>query len=150
WAGWAAAVYRMAQTSAAAARSDVIDEAYFPNGADATRDDVLRTLSLLKKDRLSMFADPAWQALGVRASTVPSNGEFAADARITETIQDAVSGLAAAHMDGRVTQGIGTIARSGQLAIVDPQDRVAGLAEFSFVPNDSTLMRLRFPRKRGF
>jgi len=64
WAGWSASMHQLAQRSAAAARSDVYDAAVFPDGQDAAREDVLRTLSLLKENRLAMFADPGWQLLG--------------------------------------------------------------------------------------
>lgn len=151
WAGWAASVYQMAQQSAAAARSDVIDDTMFPDGHDASRDEVLRALALLKQERLAMFADPGWALMGTQWPVAPGDGKFAASARVTGRLQDSQSGLAAARVEGVVSHGIAAIAQSGALAILDADDRVAGLAEFSFIYSpEPVLLRLDVPRKRGF
>jgi len=150
WAGWAATVYRITQQSAAAARSDVIDDAVFPNGDDAWRSDVLRTLALLKRNRLAMFRDPGWELLGTQWTATPADGRFVASARVASRLADAQSGLPAARVEGVVSQGIATIGAVGPLAILDADSRVAGFAEFSFIASDPSGLRLNVPLKRGF
>jgi hypothetical protein len=147
WAGWSAAVYQVAQRSAAAARSDVFDSTVFPDGPDASRNDVLRTLSLLKQQRLAMFADRAWKLMGEEAKVSRQAGEIALHVRVGSTFVDAATGLTAARIQGAISHGVARAAR-GQLTILDDQNRVAGFAEFSFL--DADALRLAIPRKRGF
>jgi hypothetical protein len=150
WAGWAAAVYQNTQRSAAAARSDVYDTAVFPEGADAERADVVRTLSLLKQDRAAMFADPGWELMDTRQILAGQSREIVLDAQVVNTFNDALNGLPAARIEGLVSQGISSVAHEDQLAILDEGDRVVGLAEFSFIAYDAHALRLDVPRKRGF
>jgi hypothetical protein len=148
WAGWSASVYRLTQQAAAAARSDVRDAVMFPNDADAGRDDVLRTLSLLKQQRLAMFADAGWQEVGKQWPTASADPRFETAAAIGSTYQDSDNGFMVARFDGVVTRGIGPLTALGDLAVLDADGRVAGLAEYSFI--DGSSLRLNIPAKRGF
>jgi len=150
WAGWAASMHQLAQRSAAAARSDVFDAAVFPEGDDAGREDVLRTLSLLKENRLAMFADSGWQLLGTSIVETAPVREITLTAHVMDTLRDGVSDLPAASVEGELTQGMALV-RGTQLVIVDDTQRVCGIAEFSFASRESDHpLRLHLPRKRGF
>ncbi len=101
WAGWTAAVYQNTQRSAAAARSDVYDKAVFPEGAEAERVDVVRTLSLFKQHRVAMFGDPRWELMGTQQQTaIEQSGEIVVNAQIVDTFNDALNGLPAARIEG--------------------------------------------------
>jgi hypothetical protein len=149
WAGWAASMHQIAQRSAAAGRSDVFDAAVFPDGDDAGREDVLRTLSLLKKNRLAMFADPGWELLGASIVESAPQQKIALTAHVMETLSDGVSGLPAARVEGALIQGM-ALMRDTQLVIVDDSQHVCGIAEFSFVTGESDAFSLHIPRKRGY
>ena len=150
-ANWGALVYRMSEQVAAAARSDVYDSAIFPNGADADSGDVVRSLALLKRDHLAMFASPGWELVGTRwQGAVERSDGFGVRSRIAGTLVDGQTQAAAARVDGTVDHGIAAIQRSGQLAILDERDTIVGLAEFSFVREGEGALRLDVPRKRGF
>lgn len=151
WAGWGAAVYLASQQSAAAVRSGVFDDKLFPSGADASREDVLRTLTLLKQRQLAMFAEPGWKLVGSQwQGAVTRNGQYALDVHLASTFRDSESGLAAARIEGTFVPE-STPARDGeQLAILDDGNRIVGLAEFSFISPDASGLRLDVPRKRGF
>ena len=150
WAGWSAAVYQGVQRSAAAARSDVFDPTAFPDNDDARRDDVVRTLALLKQRRLAMFADSAWELMGTQWQVTEPAGEITLDVRVVDTFTDALNGLPAARVEGVIAEGIANVPHPGQLAILDQDDRVAGLLEFSFIRPDAKALRLDIPRKHGF
>lgn len=151
WAGWGKVVYRHAQQSAAASRSDVFDGELFPNGPDAARSAVLQSLKLLKKDRLAMFADPSWKMLGrVLPGSLAQNSNVAAQARITSSFNDARSERSAAHIEGVVTDGLSMVRHGGTLAIVDNSDRIVGFAEFSFVNREANPLPISILHKRGF
>ncbi len=150
WGGWAAAVYQSTQRSAAAVRSDVYDKAVFPEGADAERADVVRTLSLFKQHHVAMFADSRWELMGTRQPSAEQSREIILDAQVVNTFNDVLNGLPAAQIEGFVSHGIASVAHEGQLAILDDDDRVVGLAELSFVANEPHALRLDIPRKRGF
>ena len=149
WAGWAAAVYRSAERSAAAARSDVFDADVFPDGADATREDVLHTLAGLKARRLAMFADPAWELMQTTATAPAANSEVVLEAHIVAAFDDPVSALPAARVEGVVRQGLNAI-DDCQLAVIDEDDRVVGLAQRSFIDGEARILRLHHPAKNGF
>jgi hypothetical protein len=150
WAGWGAAIYQMSQRSAAAARSDVFDESVFAGGDDASRQDVLLTLSLLKKNRLAMFTDPGWELMGLRRTPEKYGDEIAVSVRVVNPFHDALTGLPAARVEGEISHGIGSIAEQDQLAVLDEDDRVVGLMEFSSIKPDGHALRLSVPRKSGF
>jgi hypothetical protein len=149
WAGWSAAVYQGAQRAAAAARSDVFDSTVFPDGADASRDDVRRTLFLLKQQRLAMFTNPTWKLLGEKANATQQDGEIGLDVRVASTLVDAFTGRTAARIEGAISHGVAKAAQ-GQLTILDDENGVAGFAEFSFISRDASALRMDIPRKRGF
>jgi len=149
-AGWGSIVYRSSQQIAAAARSGVFDGALFPDGADASRADVLRSLALLKKNRLAMFAEPTWELVGAQwRGALEQSDEFIAEAHVSSTLRDADTGSPAARFEGIVSHGIAQVQRDGQLAVLDESNTVVGLAEFSFIRSEHAL-RLDLPRKRGF
>ena len=149
WSGWAAAVYRGAERSAAAARSDVFDVDVYPDGADATRDDVLQSLAAFKARHLAMFAEPGWELMGTSTAAADPRTDITIDARITSTFEDAVSKLPAARVEGAVRDGLGRM-RDGQLGIIDEDGRVVGIAQFSFSTREGGTVRLRHRSKRGF
>lgn len=148
---WASIVYRNAQESAAAVRSDVFDGGKFPNGADASRDTVLQSLQLLKSGHLAMFADPAWELVG-KSCPWPLTGStnFSVQAAITSYGSDTVDGSPFAIVSGVVASGIAQIQKDGNLAIVDSANVIVGLAEFSQLRPGSDMLRFDMPRKRGF
>jgi hypothetical protein len=149
WAGWTAAVYRAAERAAAAARSNVFDADAFPNDADASRDDVLRSLAAFKAQRLAMFADPGWELMAKTATPAAPRTGVAIDAHIVSSFDDALSKHTAARVEGVVRDGLDRI-RDCQLAIIDEDDRVVGIAQFSFIDRDGGIMRLHHRPKRGF
>lgn len=151
WAGWGAAVYRLSQQSAAAARSGVFDAALSPPAADAGTTDVLLSLKLLKQNHLAMFAEPSWELVGTvwNGALTPST-RFSLELHLADVIRDAQSGLPAARFEGEFTRGAADAQRGGQLAFLDQDNRVAGLAEFSFFGSDAKPLQLSVPRKRGF
>lgn len=151
WAGWAAVVYQRSQQIAATARSDVFDPVLFPNGADATRSEVLQTLALLKKDRLAMFVKPGWAKLGTHIEVrLEHNPNLDAQAHILSTFIDPLSGLPAARVEGVIKHGISEVHSDDEWAILDSANRIVGFAEFSFINHDAHALRLDVPRKRGF
>jgi hypothetical protein len=150
WAGWGAAIYQLSQRSAAAARSDVFDESVFAGGDDASRPDVLLTLSLLKKNHLAMFADPGWELMGSRWTTTTQGDEITVNAQVINPLHDALTGLPAARVEGTLIRNSEITAHAEQLAILDEDDRITGLVEFSTIKPDADALRFSVPRKRGF
>jgi hypothetical protein len=148
WSGWTTLVYRGAERAAAAARSDVFDAEVYPD-ADATREDVLQSLAAFKAQRLAMFAAPGWELLGMPTTTATPRADIVMDAHIVAKFDDAVSHLPAARVEGVVRDGLDRL-RDCQLAVVDDDGRVAGIAQFSFIDRDAGLLRLRHRPKRGF
>ena len=149
WSGWTAAVSRATERSAAAARSDVFDADVFPDGPDASRDDVLQSLTAFKARRLAMFAEPGWELMGTTVVKAGSQPDVAIDAHIVSTFDDPIAKLPAARVEGIVRDGMNRI-RDEQLAVLDESDRVVGIAQFSFVDRDAGLKRLQSRPKRGF
>lgn len=148
---WGAAVYRLNQRSAAAARSDVIDNEVFPDGADADRATVLDVLTLMRERKLAMFAEPGSEWLGQMLPTPPqANPVVQVQMLGTSAVADARNGEASAHFEGWVVQGIAALPRAGTLAVLDDHDLVRGFAEFSFIRPDAESLRLDLPSKRGF
>jgi len=151
-ANWGSFVYRLSQQIAAAARSDVFDSAKYPDGTDATRSDVLRTLALLKQNRLAMFAEPSWQLVSTtwQGALGQSDKVVVEEAHLSGTLSDAETGVPAARFEGSVSHGIAAIQRDGQLAVLDESNTIVGLAEFSFIRNGAHALRFDLPRKRVF
>jgi len=150
-AAWGSLVYRASQQVAAAARSDVFDGAIYPDGADASRADVLRSLALFKKDHLAMFSKPGWELVGTQwPGALERSDKIAADARLTTTLNDAETGMPAARIEGIVTHGIAKVRGKDQIAVLDENNTIVGVAEFSFIRTDAHVLRPDLPRKRGF
>jgi len=150
WASWGSIVYRSSQQIAAAARSGVFDGAIYPDGADASHADVLRSLEWLKKDHLAMFAEPSWELVGTPwQGTLEQSDRLTVEAHLSGTLHDADTGRPAARFEGVVSQGIAQMQRDGQLVVLDESNTIVGLAEFSFIRSERAL-RLDLPRKRGF
>lgn len=153
YSGWAAAVYRGAQSLAAAARSEIVDPARLPNPADASAETVVRTLQLLRERRLAMFAG-YWLPVGsVWQGELLDKEDGTISIRLLDAGagNDAMTGKNFLHFSGSVDSGIGRIAdRGGPLAVLDAQNRVRGYAEFSFIRSGASSFRLSLPKKRGF
>lgn len=148
---WGAVVYANAQRNAAAMRSGVFDEPYFVgNGTEARADD-LHTAELLRTHHLAMFADPLWERVGTKWSgTSEVHPDFSVHIQTIEPIVDGVNGKPALHFNGMVDSGIRTLQRDGQLAVLDEDDMIVGVAEYSFISFDVPRLELEIPRKRGF
>ena len=73
----------------------------------------------------------------------------AIDARIIASFNDAVSDRPAARVEGVVHEGLEQIADC-QLAVVDDDNRIVGIAQFSFIDGEPGVMRLHRRPKRGF
>ncbi|TLY52776.1 MAG: hypothetical protein E6K53_03060 [Gammaproteobacteria bacterium] len=147
---WGSIVYRNAQQISAASRTGVFDPAIFPDGDDARREDVLRTLALLKQQRMAMFANPSFEQIGhVWAGSLVRSDRFTVDAHLHDLFDDAQTGTRAAHFEGIVATGAGQIQHSGELAVFDSDNRIVGLSEFSYISPPAALI-MRTPRKRGF
>jgi hypothetical protein len=69
---------------------------------------------------------------------------------IAGMLVDAENGATAARIDGVVRSGIALTQHDGQLAILDESGITVGLAEFSFIRQDSKSLRIDTPSKRGF
>lgn len=148
---WASIVYRNAQESAAAVRSGVFDGDKFPNGPDAQRSTVLLTLDLLKHEHLAMFSDPTWELVGKSCPwPLSRNQNFSVHAEVSSRGVDGVDASPFAVVSGTVNSGIAQIQKSGQLAIIDSNDAIVGLAEFSQLKPGSAALRFDAPRKRVF
>lgn len=150
YADWAAIVYRHAQQSAAIVRSGLFEADLFPNGDDASADDVQRSLAMFRQRHLAMFADPAFERVGSTMNApLEHSTRFAAEARISNTFDDSLTGMHAAHFEGKVIAGTAGIPHDGQLAVLDEDKHIVGLAEFSYLVRDSALL-YDTPRKSGF
>ncbi|MEP6939266.1 MAG: hypothetical protein ABI846_05840 [Rudaea sp.] len=147
---WGSVVYRRGEQSAAVARSGIFDPGLFPDGADASREDVLKTLALMRKQRVAMFADGTFATLGELAhgSLAPAN-HVTASARISGIFDDPENQLHAAHFEGMIDEGLRRFRQGAKLGAVDKNGRIVGLAEFSYIRSDHALM-FTMPAKRGF
>lgn len=150
-AGWSSAVHRNVQQSSAAAQLGIWDAQRFPSDADALRADVEKTLALMREQRLSMFAEPAfallaedWRAPAGEYVVPPGSRAFGN----REFVDDA-SGARVVSIEGWVTR-IEDRPRDAALVIVDAAGAIRGLARFSFVGPGKRAMRLNVPAKRGF
>lgn len=153
YSGWSAAVYRGAQSLAAAARSEIVDPSVLPNSADASAETVVQTLRLLRERKLAMFA-AYWLPIGSDwqgALLDTDDSTIAIGLLEVRTGNDAATGASFLRFSGNVDSGIGRIAdRGGPLAVLDAQNRVRGYAEFSFIRPGANSFRLSLPKKRGF
>ena len=149
-AGWGATVYRIAQQTGAQLRSGIYDEAHFPaesRGAEIEQ----REIDLLRRQRIGMFAEPAWQRLDTHWSgSLAAADDTAIEVQWLPSIDTPDAKRPAAHIEGWVTRGIGTLRQRGQLVVVSDDGIVAGFAEFSFVRPNARSLLLDVPFKRGF
>jgi hypothetical protein len=106
---------------------------------------------LFKKDHLAMFSKPGWELVGTQwPGALERSDKIAADARLTTTLNDAETGMPAARIEGIVTHGIAKVRREDQIAVLDENNTIVGVAEFSFIRTDAHVLRPDLPRKRGF
>ncbi len=149
-AGWGATVYRIAQQTSAQLRSGIYDEAHFPaesRGAEIEQ----REIDLLRTQRIAMFAEPAWQRLDTHWSgTLETADDTAIEVHWLPPIDTPDANRPAAHIEGWVTRGIGTVRQRGQLVVLSEDRIVAGFAEYSFVRPNARSLLLDVPSKRGF
>jgi hypothetical protein len=150
-AGWGAAVYRLAQQSAAAFRSGVADANLLPDDAAASRKSRLEVLDHLRSGHLAMFADPAWELVGTRwTGRIEHGGKYLVSAHITGRVTAIGDDQPAVHLEGNVERGIAELQHGRDIAVLDDSRTVVGLAEFSFIGPATRSLRLDMPRKRGF
>ena len=148
---WGAAVYQVSERNAAALRSGVFDTVHFPgNGIPDLAGD-LKTLDLLREHHLAMFADPLWERVGMKSNAVIEiSSDLSVQINSLDRLDDGRNGKPAAHFIGVVGAGIHLLQTDGALAVLDENDTIAGLAEFSFVAFNADALKLTLPRKRGF
>ena len=150
-AGWSATVHRNVQQSSVAAQLGIWDPQRFPDGADASRTDVERTLALMRQQRLSMFAEPAFNLLsrGWRAPTGEHPVPPGSRAFGNREFVDDLSGDPVMSIEGWVTR-IEDRPHDAALVVVDAAGEIRGLARFSFIGPGKRGFRLNVPAKRGF
>lgn len=151
-ANWAEAVYEGNAATEAAALSDVIDARIFPDHRpDASLEERIATLKLMRQERVGMFASPYAMYLGHKLSPLrASSGE--ATIRIIDRVPivDARDGRRALRVRGVVSSGIAYVADAGVLVVVDDEGRVKGFAAFTRFDDGGGAMRFSVSRKRGF
>lgn len=150
WAGWAAAVHRNIEQSAVAAQLGIWDAQRFPDGADASKADVLATLGLLREQHLSMFGEPEYALWRDQWNASLNDAAMTADAfvRITREFADD-RGRAIAVFEGS-TPRIVNRPRDAIIVVVDASGNLRGLAKFSFLGFDKKVLRFNLPQSRGF
>lgn len=150
-AGWSAAVHRNVQQSAVAAQLGVWDPQRFPDNADARRADVLRTLNLLRRDHLSMYAEPAYRLVerGWRAPLPLPTDLTGAHANVVREFDDTLGSHRVAAFEG-VLPNIEKRPREPVLVVVDEGGQIRGLAKTSFIGWNRSNLRFDIPQKQGF
>ncbi|WP_440222127.1 hypothetical protein ACQQ2N_13655 [Dokdonella sp. MW10] len=149
WAGWSAAVHRNNQLSAVAAQMGIRDAALFPDGPDASYDDVTMSLELLEERGASMFSEAEytlWRDHAPLAGDMPAaepvmHGRRVREARDTRGDRDMVV------FEGYLPEDI-PADPAPVIAIYDTDGALAGLAKTSFSTRDA--MSWRWHGKRGF
>lgn len=151
WTGWSATMHRNVQQSAVAAQLGIWDAERFPRHEDAPRDDALHSLQLMRRQRVSMFAEPAHALLeaGWRAPQGEASTPAVAHVAAIRPFRDEVSGRDVVAIEGWVSRIEGR-PRDPVLVVVDAGGEVRGLAKFSFLGPDKPAARLNVPAKRGF
>jgi hypothetical protein len=136
YAAWSETVHRIVQQSALAAQLGVWDPERFPDGPDASRDDVLATLAAMRERRLSMFAEPgaALARAGFVAPAALPPAIAGAHARVVRTFADTLGGGTASALEGAVPDAK-WLAPGTLLAVVDRDGLLQGLARPSHVAN---------------
>ena len=145
--GWAAAVHRNNQASAAAVRSDVLDANLLVRDDPSVALDVkLRSFELFRQRGLAMFSTPGAEWLGQRWPVPP---QAPAGTRVhvlaAQQVQDLRDG---ARIEGLVVADAPALPATQVLVVLDPQDTVVGFGEFTFVQGGN-LWRALAP-KTGF
>ena len=150
-ARWAAAVFRINQQSAVAARLGIWDRALFPGSADATDEEIRITQQRFRENRWSMFrVDTSTQPLALdrvqdRLPPAPAGSAVV----LGETIDDPLNHRQVVRFEGRYPQAAG-LPRHPALVVIDADARVSGEAIFSFLPEVTMSPLWNVPRKNGF
>ena len=146
---WGALVYRSAQKAAAQVRSGVYDHANFP-GVDMGVEGELREIALLRDHRIAMFADPAWRRVGTKwTGAMSTEANLIAEAHWSDPVADPTIDAPVGHVEGWIKSGVREVG-SRQLALLDGDQTIVGLAEFSFISPTSGSLLFSIPTKRGF
>ncbi len=132
YTGWSEAVHRTVQQSALAAQLGVWDPERFPDGPDASRDDVLATLAIMRERRLSMFSEPGAVLLseGFRAPAGLPPPLPGAHARVIRTFADTAGGGMVSALEGALPKDARP-APATLLVVVDRDGTLRGLARSS-------------------
>jgi hypothetical protein len=149
-AGWAATVHRHNQASAAAAISDVYDDRHFRrDDASAPVADQLRTLDLLKRRGLAMFALPGARYHGMQWADGPVSEGATASVSRPVPVRDLRDARPAARFSATL---VGVPARAADLPLVvlDQRGRVVGHALPAFVAGPHSSLRWTRPVFDGY
>jgi hypothetical protein len=150
YAVWGSIVYRSAQQMAALTRSGLYDPSLFPNGDDASPADVQRSLDLFRHQYKAMFADARFELVGtIWANPVMPATGVSTQAKIYNVFDDPLTHMHAGHFEGHIDAGYVNLAADSQLAVLDADNRIVGLAEFSHILAEHALLKT-MPRKQGF
>lgn len=150
WAGWAAAVYRSNQASAVAAQMDIHDPARFPDGLDASADDVRRTLAMMRERGLSMFGEPGYAlwASGWRPPVTLMPPQPGLWLRPDDGFRDD-SGLRVVRIEG-VLPRRSAMHHDSLIVFVDAARNLRGMAKPTFDDVENGSLHLFAPDRRGF
>jgi hypothetical protein len=149
WAQWGAIVYRGAQQTAAALRSNALDPQLLPLEPPVNRDARLAIVEKLRTSHLATFADNAWTLVGTKWSdTIEHRDDCSASLSIANAVRGA-DGVSSAHFAGQVDCRAAEL-NGRQLALLDGTGTIAGLAEFSYVSPPAAALRIGIARKHGF
>lgn len=151
WTGWGATVYRNLQQSAASARSDAFDARHFADNGAVSAEVTLRALGYLRERKLAMYAAPGsdWLGRSVHGPLQPV-ADIIAQPGTLKPLQDMRTGAPIAHLEGWIASGISAAQDAGELVVIDPNDRIVGFAEYSFIRPQAEVLRLDLPKKRGY
>jgi hypothetical protein len=148
--GWAAAVNRISQQSAAAAQSDFIDNDVFPDGADASRAAVLEVVSLFRSRHLAMFASELANQLGATWPRSTGAPEVRTSMNPSERMADARNGQPGLHFSGDIADARQCAQLDGKLVVIDSHDAIVGYAQISHLGRDRSPRWIETRTQRGF
>lgn len=150
-ATWSAIVYRNMQQSAVAAQLGLWDPQYRFDVTNARREDTLATLDLLRRHRLSMFAEPGFALTegGWRMPTTVPSSSPDAQASVVRQFDDANDHRRVAEFTGLLPR-VARLPRDPLLVVVDADGTFRGLAKTSSFGPGKRALRLNLQRKRGF
>jgi hypothetical protein len=152
YAGWSEVVHRNIGQSAIAAQLGVWDPERFPDGPDASRDDVLATLAILRERRLSMFAEPGAALVreGFRAPATLPPALPGAHARVVRSFADTAGDGTVSALEGALPEDARP-ATDTLLVVTGRDGAFRGLARPSFVAHSKrTPLRIDWSRRNGF